>query len=71
MRLISLTIFVIIISLIARDDDFMLERSWEKFAGIVVLIGLRCVCFFCCADFFLFFFFFERSLIPTAVLILS
>nr|AJC10817.1 NADH deshydrogenase subunit 4 [Macoma balthica] len=69
--LISLTMFVILISLIASDDDFMLDSSWSKFATMVVLIGLSCMCFFCCADFFLFFFFFESSLIPTAVLILS
>jgi len=69
-RLISLTMFVILIRLIASDDDFILDRRWGKFASMVVLIGLSCVCFFCCADFFLFFFFFERSLIPTAVLIL-
>jgi len=68
--LISLTIYVVLIRLIASDEDFRINTTWEKFAGIVVLVGLMCVLFFSCADLFLFFFFFERSLLPTVVLIL-
>lgn len=69
--LISLTVFVVVISLVASDDDFILENRCGRFVGVVVAVGVICVMFFSCADIFLFFFFFERSLIPTVVLILG
>ncbi len=70
-RLIRLTVFVVVISIIARDVDFILDISWEIFMVLVLLIGVRCILFFRSVDLFPFFFFFETSLVPTAVLILG
>nr|AQZ26101.1 NADH dehydrogenase subunit 4 [Semelidae sp. STW-2017] len=69
--LISLTVFVVIISLISSDESFMSSGKWLSFFLSVVMIGVVCICFFSCMDLIPFFFFFESSLIPTVVLILG
>lgn len=69
--LISLTLFIVVASLISRDDDFILNAPWESFSFMVILVGVRCLMFFRCRDLFLFFFFFERRLLPTVILILG
>ena len=56
-RLICLTVFVIYISLVARDAEFMLDREYVGFAAIVGAVGVRCVGFFTSVRAFLFFFF--------------
>ena len=70
-RLISLTVFVVLISLISRDLDFNIDGKWGRFCRAVVLVGVVCTCFFCSSDFLPFFFFFERRLVPTIALILG
>lgn len=69
--LICLTIYVCIIRLISRDDDFSADKEWEKFFRVVVLVGAMCIMVFTRRNIFFFFFFFERSLLPTIVLILG
>ena len=63
--------FIVIIRIIARDGDFMLDISWGGFRGIILLVGMGCVLFFRATDIFSFFFFFETRLVPTAILILG
>ena len=70
-RLISLTVFVVLISLISRDLDFNIDGKWGRFCRAVVLVGVVCTCFFCSSDFLPIFFFFERRLVPTIALILG
>ena len=70
-RLISLTLFVIFISLVASEGEFILDVDFEKFSLVVAIVGVRCVLFFSSVRVFLFFFFFEMRLIPTVGLILG
>lgn len=70
-RLVRLTVFVVVVSLISSDSDMLLDTKWGSFSISVILVGVICVIFFFCSDFLPFFFFFERSLIPTVGLILG
>nr|YP_010447203.1 NADH dehydrogenase subunit 4 [Donax dysoni]UTM92211.1 NADH dehydrogenase subunit 4 [Donax dysoni] len=67
----SLTVFVVIISLIASDADFNADVAQMKFTTAVSLVGIVCTMVFMSSKIFFFFFFFESSLLPTVVLILG
>lgn len=70
-RLISLTVFVVYIRLVASEREFMLDVGYMNFLVIVVAVGLSCILFFRSVSVFSFFFFFESRLVPTAVLVLG
>lgn len=62
--LICLTIYVCIIRLISRDDDFSADKEWEKFFRVVVLVGAMCIMVFTRRNIFFFSFSLKEAYCP-------
>lgn len=67
----SLTVFITIISIVARDSDFFMDKNRKNFIYSVGSIGLVCVLVFMRGKIILFYFLFESRLLPTLILVLG